>query len=159
MRTAYRSLSYAIVVLVFVQAASIAWAYFGLGKWVSDGGVLNKAKMEEESGPLLFPEVAGFIIHGITGALVIPLVAVLMLIVAFFAAVPRGVMFGAVTVVLVALQAFVLPELANGVPFFGAVHGLNALFILGVAFAAARAAAGAHEGEHVTTQGGVRAEG
>ena len=46
MRSAYKYLAYAVDALILLQAAAIAWAVFGLSKWIEDGNTLTKAKME-----------------------------------------------------------------------------------------------------------------
>lgn len=137
MRSVYKFLGYAISVLVAVQAAAIAVALFGLTKWVDDGGTLNSAAME--SGEQLFGEEWGFMVHGIGGEMLIPLVALVLLIVSFFAKVPGGVKWAAFIVVDVILQvAFAF--IAFGAPAVGVLHGLNALVLFGLGIMAARAA-------------------
>jgi hypothetical protein len=75
------------------------------------------------------------------GLVLIPLTSLILLIVSFFAKVPRGVMFAAIIVGLVALQVFVLPALSREVGSgFGALHGINALVLMGVALMAAQRA-------------------
>ena len=49
MRTTYRVLAYLLAVEVMVQAAAIAYAIFGLGKYIDDGAVVDKATQESES--------------------------------------------------------------------------------------------------------------
>ena len=137
MRSAYKFLAYAVDALILLQAAAIAWAVFGLTAWIEDGNSLSTSTMESDETP--FTEVAGFIVHGISGTIVIPLVALVLLVVSFFAHVPKGVayagmVFGGV-VVQVALGIF-----AHGLPFLGFVHGFWALLIFVVALRAARQA-------------------
>ena len=50
MRSVYRVLAFVVAAEVVIQAAAIAFAVFGLGKWVEDGGTLNKATMESDDG-------------------------------------------------------------------------------------------------------------
>ena len=65
----------------------------------------------------------------------------LRLVVSFFAKVPKGVMLAAVIVGLVVLQVFVLPALSREVGSgFGALHGVNALVLMGVAIMAGQRA-------------------
>lgn len=133
MKNVYRVLAYAIAALVAFQAAVIAYALSGLGHWVQDGGTLDKAAIE--SG-VEFPGVIGFMLHGLTGMFVIPLLALLLVIMSFFAKIPGGVtwaliVFG-VVVVQVALGIFsrsLAPELSI-------LHGINALILFGVAVTA-----------------------
>ena len=138
MRKTYRVVAHLIAALVVVQAMAIAWALSGLSHWVGeDGGVLNKAVMEDrDSTP--FPEVAGFAIHGINGTTLIPLLAVLLLVFSFFAKVADGTKWAAIVFVLVALQV-VMGISSESLPFLGLLHALNAFAILVIALRAARA--------------------
>lgn len=149
MRRAYRVLAYVIVVEVVVQAAALAWMFSGLGKWIQDGGVLDKAQMEEEGGALPFPELVGIIVHGINGQMLIPLLALILLIVSFFAHVPRGVAIAASLLGLIVLQVILGMTARGGVPISSMVHGANALLIFAVALMAGnRAGAPASAREH-----------
>jgi hypothetical protein len=135
MRSAYKYLAFAVPVLVAVQAAAIAFAFFGLGKWIEDGGTLDKAAMEDED--LSFTGVLGFMVHGINGQMVIPLVAIVLLIVAFFAKIPGGVKWAAFILLDVIVQiAFAFG--AFGAPAIGMFHGLNALFLAWLGYTAGR---------------------
>ena len=87
MRITYRILSFAICALVALQAASHAWASAGLGLYIAEGGVVDASAQE---GPPPFPEVMGFMIHGMNGMFVIPALALILLIVSFFAKIRRG---------------------------------------------------------------------
>lgn len=135
--TVYRVLVWMIVVAVAVQAASIAFAYFGLGVWVRGGGVLDGATMENHAAD--FPGVAGFALHGIGGELVVPAIAIVLLVVALFAQVRRGVIWAGALVAMVAAQVL-LGLLASSAPALGLLHGLLAVGLALVAFAAARRA-------------------
>ncbi len=127
MKTTYKALAHLVAGLVFLQAASMVFAIAGLGKWVSEGGVLDEAAMESED--TLFPEIVGFMIHGMNGMMLIPLVSLILLIVSFFARIPGGVKFAAIVVGLVVLQV-ALGLMGHGVPALGALHGINALILL-----------------------------
>ncbi len=136
MRTAYRVLAYLIALEVAIQAAVMVYAIAGLGLWVAeDGGVLDQASFE--SGESLFPEMIGLILHGMNGMMVIPALAVLLLVVSFFAKVPRGPVWAAAVLGLVVLQV-ALGLGGHTLPFLGMLHGLNALALFTVAFLAAR---------------------
>jgi hypothetical protein len=137
MRATYRVLAYLMAVEVVIQAAAIAFAVFGLSKWIDDGGVLDKATQESQSES--FTGVVGFAVHGINGQIVVPLIALLLLIVSFFAKVPRGVMLAGVVFLLVVIQVL-LGIFGSSVPFLGLLHGLNAMLLFGVAVSAAIAA-------------------
>lgn len=133
MKQAYRMLAFSIAVLVLVQAAVMVWAIAGLGLWLDDGGVLDAQTFEDGfEGDAAFSELYGFLAHGIVGMTVIPLLAIALLIVSFFARIPRGVTFAAITFGLVALQIF-LGLFGHSVSFLGALHGINALVLFSVA--------------------------
>ena len=130
MRSAYRILAFLVAGLVVVQAAAIAYAVFGLTKWVDDGGTLDKAAIESED--TTFDGVVGFMVHGMNGMMLIPLIALLLLIVSFFAKVPNGVAQAGIILLLVVIQV-TLGIFARDVPALGALHGLNALLLFGAA--------------------------
>lgn len=139
---AYRFLAYMIAVLVVVQAGAIAWGFFGVSNWVTNsGGVIDKEFLDcNEDCESIGSADWGFAIHMFfNGVVLIPLTSLILLIVSFFAKVPRGVMFAAIIVGLVALQVLVLPALSREVGSgFGALHGINALVLMGVAIMAAQ---------------------
>jgi hypothetical protein len=130
MRAVYRVLAYIIAAEVVIQAMAAVYAIAGLGKWIDDGGVFDKAVMESDESP--FPEVVGFMVHGINGMMVIPLLALVLLVVSFFAKVPGGVKWAGIVVLLVALQ-ITFGLVGHSVPAVGALHGLNALLLFGAA--------------------------
>jgi hypothetical protein len=137
MRSAYKYLAYAIDALILLQAAAIAWAVFGLSKWVEDGNTLTKAKIEGNQS--LFSEENGFAIHGISGTMVIPLVGLILLIISFFAKVPEGVKYAAMLFGGIVLQV-VLGVAAHGLPALGFIHGFWALLLFWLAYRTARQA-------------------
>ncbi|GAA1475762.1 hypothetical protein GCM10009623_02080 [Nocardioides aestuarii] len=144
MRTTYRFLANAIAVLVVVQAGAIAWAFFGLTNWIqNDNGVVDKALLECTDCEQQFTAEWGFAIHMFfNGIILIPLVTLLLLIVSFFAKVRGGVALAGAVFGLVVLQVVVLPALSREVGSgFGALHGVNALLLMGVAMMAGKRAA------------------
>jgi hypothetical protein len=143
MRTVYRVLAWVLAAEVFIQAATVTLAVFGLAKWIEGGGVLDKAVMENDAAGFAFPEEAGFMVHGINGQMVVPVLALLLLVVSFFAKdVRRGVAAAGVVVGLVALQVL-LGLFAHDLPALGLLHGVNALLLLVAIGLAARRASGA----------------
>ena len=88
----------------------------------------------------------GFAIHMFfNGLILIPLCSLVLLIVSFFAKVPQGITLAATIFVLVILQVFVLPALSREVGSgFGALHGINALVMMGIAIMAGAARLGGH---------------
>jgi uncharacterized membrane protein YtjA (UPF0391 family) len=135
MRTAYKVLAYLVAVEVAIQAAAVVWAMAGLGKWVQEGGVLDKALMESEGTP--FPEIAGFIVHGINGIFVIPGIALVLLILSFFTKVRGAIKWAIILFVLTVVQGQ-LGFLGHDFTAVAAIHGLNALALFGTALYAGR---------------------
>jgi len=117
-----------------LQAMFIVYGDAGLGLWVDDGGVVDKATFENafESGEAPFPEFQAFVLHGMNGMMVIPLLALLLVISSFFAKVPRGVVFAFAVLGLVVLQV-TLGLLGHSVAALGALHGVNALALFSTA--------------------------
>jgi len=125
----------AIPVLVALQAAFIAINTFGMFKWIDDGGSLTKSVLEGDSWD--WDGAFGAIAHGIVGLMVIPLIALLLLVVSFFAKVPGGVKWAGIVLGVTVLQV-VLAFVSFGAPLVGALHGLNAFLLFGVAMMAAQ---------------------
>jgi hypothetical protein len=138
MRSAYRWLAAIIALEVAVQAAAIAFAIFGMSKWIEDGGVLNKQVMESDQSAGFSGE-SGFMIHGINGEMLIPLLAIILLVVSLFAKVPGGVKWAGFVLLAVVVQVL-LGMFAHGAPGLGALHGINALILFTVAVVASRRA-------------------
>src|SRR4029079_7515806 len=137
MRTAYRVLAWIVAVEVLLQAAAISYAIFGFGKWIEQGGVMDKSVLESQAS--VFPEEVGFMVHGLNGMMVVPVVALLLLVVSFFAKVPRGVALAGAVAGLVVLQVL-LGMFGHGIPGLGLLHGANALALFAAAVVAARQA-------------------
>jgi hypothetical protein len=130
MRSVYKVLAYVVAAEVVIQAMAMVYAVAGEGKWVMEGGVLDKAVIE--SREFVFPEVLGYAIHGMNGMMIIPLLALLLFISSFFAKVPGGVKWGGVVLLLVVVQAS-LGLAGHAIPALGALHGLNALLLFSAA--------------------------
>jgi hypothetical protein len=145
MRKTYRILAWIVAAEVVVQAIAIAWFVAGLGHWVTGGGVLDSAAMESDE--MAFTELYGLIVHGINGGIVIPVVALALLVVSFFAKIPGGIKWAAAVLVLTVVQGQ-LGYLGHDFPAAGALHGLNALALFAVSVIAARRAP-AREGRPV----------
>lgn len=135
MRTAYKVLAYLVAIEVAIQAMVVVWAMAGLGKWIQGGGVADKALMESDATP--FPEVLGFIVHGINGSFVIPGIALLLLIASFFTKVRGAIKWAVIVFVLTVVQGQ-LGFLGHEIPAIGLLHGLNALALLVTALYAGR---------------------
>ena len=131
MRTAYRALNYLLAGLVLVQAAAIAYAIAALGYWVAeDGGVLDKSLMESDNPE--FSGLGGFMVHGMNGMMVIPLVVLVLLVVSFF------VKQAGATKRALALLGLVVVQIALGIashslPYAIMLHAVNAFLIFALA--------------------------
>ncbi|KGN30777.1 hypothetical protein N802_06100 [Knoellia sinensis KCTC 19936] len=139
MRKAYTTLGWVIAGLVLLQAASMAWGVGGQSRFIENGGVVDKALVEaaRAGGEAPWPEVFGFMIHGINGGMLIPLAALALLGVSFRARLPHarrnaGILFGLVFVQI--MIAYSIRDL----PLLGFIHGLNALLIFAAAMVIAR---------------------
>jgi hypothetical protein len=144
MRTAYKVLAYLIALEVVIQGALIAFAVAGIGVWVNEeGGTLDEAAFESIfDGDLTFTGIAGMMLHGMNGMMIIPLLALVFLIVSFFAKVPGGIKLALAVLALVVLQVF-LGLLGHSTPYGGLLHGANAFLLLGTAvYAGQRATKG-----------------
>jgi heme A synthase len=137
MRNAYRGLALAIAALVALQAAFIAYFISGLGAWIQEGGTLDASVFSEGSTTEVGGET-GIMLHALTGTFLIPLLALILLVISFFAKIPGGVKWAAIVFGVVVLQyALAILSRSAGVPFLGALHGLNALILFGVSVTAA----------------------
>jgi hypothetical protein len=136
MRGVYRFFAGLIALEVLVQAAAIAYAVFGLGYWIDQGKghSLDKAALDNNQS-LGFHGEGGFALHGMNGMMIIPIIALLFLIVSFFAKVPGGVKWAALTFLFVVIQVM-LGLFAHSVPALGILHGPNAIIVFGLAVTA-----------------------
>lgn len=137
MKSAYKVLAYIVAALVVVQSAAMVFAVAGLGIWVEEGGVMDAATFESEPE---FTGALGFMIHGINGMMLIPLVAIALLVVSFFAKVPGGVRNAAIVLGLIVLQV-TLGIFGHESAYVGMLHGINALVLFSAALFSGRAAA------------------
>jgi hypothetical protein len=99
------------------------------------GGVLDNAVMESDEIP--FTEIYGVIVHGVNGGIVVPVVALALLVVSFFAKIPGGIKWAVAVFVLTVVQGQ-LGYLGHDFPIAGGLHGLNALALFTVSVIAAR---------------------
>src|SRR5689334_4596793 len=137
MKSVYKVLAYLVAAEVVVQAMAIVYAVAGLGKWVDQGGVFDKSVMESDGSA--FPEDVGFLVHGLNGMIIVPVIALLLLISSFFAKVPHGARWAGLVFGLVLAQGL-LGGFGHGLPALGALHGLNALALFTAALYTARRA-------------------
>jgi hypothetical protein len=120
----YRVLAGLIAVGVLVQAASVAFGWFDALSAVDAGTVIDGN----------YEGNAGHVIHGVVGMMVMPLLALILLVVSFFAGkvVPGAVKWAAIVFGVTLLQV-ALAFAAFSAPVIGALHGINALALLAVA--------------------------
>ncbi len=142
MKQVYRALAGLIALGVVVQAASVATAWFMTINEIDDGLVID----EDWDGN------AAHMLHGIVGMTVIPALALILFIVAFFAKVPGGVKWAGFVLLAVVVQV-ALAIFAFSLPAVGALHGINAFVVGGLAGAAAaraKAPAASRESEPIS---------
>jgi hypothetical protein len=132
MRATYVWLTRLIALGVVLQAAFIAFGTFDILNAADDG----KAYTEDSDYN------AGQALHSIFGTGVIPLLALVLLIISFFARIPGGVKWAAGVFGLVVLQ-ILLAFLSFPAPVVGILHGINAFALAGLAGVAGRRAAAA----------------
>lgn len=121
MKATYKAFAYLIALGVLIQAAAIALAWFMVINDLEAGGVFNK---DSEWN-------LGHSVHGMLGFTIMPIVGLLFLIVSFFSKVPGGIKWAGITFAVTIVQV-VLAIVAFSTPAVGALHGVNALVLLGV---------------------------
>ncbi len=109
----------------------------GIAKYVADGGVIDNSAMQP--GGADFPEVAGFIIHGMNGTMLIPVVGVVLLVVGLVARFGGAVRWAAIVLTLIAVQV-ALGMFGRGLTLLALLHGLNAVILFGTALLAGQRA-------------------
>lgn len=137
MRGAYKGIAHLIALGVLLQAAFVAAAWFQVINEV-DGGTVINADYEGNAGHAL---------HGIVGMMVMPLLGLIFFILSFFAKLPGGVKWAGLTFLAIVVQV-VLAFVSFGVPAIGALHGINAFVVFGLALFAGRRVASATTVEH-----------
>ncbi|WP_034215948.1 hypothetical protein [Actinoplanes subtropicus] len=128
MRAVYRILAMLIAVGVVVQAAAIAYALFDILHKTDDGQVFTKDS-----------DNAGIAVHAVVGEMVVPLICLALLVVSFFAGIPGGVKWAAITFGVMVLQ-IALAYVGGPVPILGTLHAINAFALAAVASLAMRQA-------------------
>ena len=126
MKQTYRLLAGLVALGVLVQAGSVAFGCFKTAHDLDSGALKSIGKNYDGN--------VGHMIHGVDGQVVIPVIGLILLIVSFLAArsVPQARKWAGIVFGLIVLQV-VLAIIGFGVPLFGALHGINALFVLGAA--------------------------
>ncbi len=144
---AYRFFAYFIAVEVIVQASAIVFAVFGESKFIDDGGTVNKALVDAKDTSV-FTGAVGYPIHAINGTMVIPLLALILLIISFFAKVPGGAKAAGLVLLMVIIQ-IALGIVSHEVPALGPLHAINAFGIFVMAVMAGKKAGEAAPAEPV----------
>lgn len=127
MKKVYRGLALLVALGVVAQAAAIAYAWFAVIGDLEGGAVLTDD----------FDGNAGHMMHGIVGMMVIPLASLLLLAVSPFTR-TAGASKRAGLVLLAVVAQVVLAIVSFSAAAVGALHGINALVVLGAALYAAR---------------------
>jgi heme A synthase len=124
----YRVLAGLIALGVLVQAAAVAFGWFQVISDVENGAVFDE-NAEFNLGQL---------VHLYGGLYAIPLLGLLLLIVSFLAAktVPGARKWGGIVFGLIVLQVALAIFAFALAPAIGALHGMNALFLLGASLRA-----------------------
>ena len=129
MRTAYRVLALLVVAGVVVQAGSIAMGFFGVFHEVDDGGAITSSFDWESNLGVMVHRFNGF------GTL---LWSLALLVVSFFVRTPGATRRALAVLGLLVLQIALLFPAFGVAASWGALHGVNALVLLGAALHAAR---------------------
>jgi len=130
MKATYRALAGLICLLVLVQAAAIAFGTFGILNFVEDNDY-TKSIAEDRTADA---GGVGQNIHSF-GAIAIALVAIILLIVSFFAKIDGGVKWAGFVFLAVLLQ-WIFAIVAFSAPAVGMLHGINAFVIFGISMTA-----------------------
>jgi heme A synthase len=153
----YRVFAYLIAVEVTVQAAALAYGSAGLGHWIySDRHTATRATLEEGSD-VDYTGKIGNLVHGENGAMIVPLLALALLVVAVIARkqLTGSVRWAAIVLGVVVLQV-VLGFVTLAVPSLGALHAVNAFVLFLVALHAARLPAVAPASGHGAIESGAQ---
>ena len=131
MRPAYRVIAQLIALGVVLQAAFVALGWFMTLSDIDGGQVVDKAFLDDEGWNI------GLTLHGVVGMMVMPLLALVLLIVSFFAKIPGGAKWAGIVFGLVVLQV-ALGIFGHESAYIGLLHGLNALILFTAALGAGR---------------------
>lgn len=128
MKQTYRVVAGLIALGVVVQASSVALGWFQVISDVENGAVFDGSEFN-----------LGQLIHLFGGLYVMPVLGLVLLIVSFLAAksVPGARKWGGIVFGLIVLQVALAIFAFALAPAIGALHGINALLVLGSALRAA----------------------
>jgi hypothetical protein len=155
MRATYKVLGHLIAGLVVVQAAAIALWVFGLWHWLDEGnGHTVTPQLAEDRFEGVSTLAVGVNIHSF-GAIAVALVAIILLIVSFFAKIPGGVKWAGFVFLAVLFQ-WVIAIASFGIPGLGFLHGANALLVAWLGWRAAKQASVVEETASVPEDAAAR---
>jgi hypothetical protein len=133
----FKGIAQLIALGVLLQASFVAAAWFQAINDVDDGLTIT----EDYEGNL------GHTLHGITGMMIMPLLGLILFILAFFVKRQGAVKWAGFTLLAIVVQV-ILAFVSFGVPIIGALHGINAFVVFGMALNTVRHAS-LIESEHV----------
>lgn len=119
---AYKTVAQLIGLGVLLQAAFVAAAWFQTLNEVDDGLTITKD----------YDGNTGHLLHGIVGMTVLPLLGLILFVLAFLVKLPQSVKWAGLTFLAIVVQVL-LAFISFGVPIIGALHGLNAFVVFGLA--------------------------
>ena len=126
MKSAYKYIAMLIALDVLVQAATIAYAFFGIGKYIDDGHSVTPTSDDHYAG------LGGLAVHSVNGMIVMVLLGIVLLVVAFLSKLPGAPRAAGILLVMIIVQV-VLGLVSFAVPILGALHGILALLVFGYA--------------------------
>jgi hypothetical protein len=130
MKTTYRIFAYLICLGVVLQAASIAFGFFGIGRWVVAGNTLDRYTFLDNSSQL--GGYAGLAFHYVVGQAIMPLLGLVLLICSFFTRARNAALWASAVVVSIIVE-IVLGLAAFHGAAAGAAHGFLAIVIFAIA--------------------------
>lgn len=133
MKVTYRILTYLIASGVVLQAASIAFGFFGIGRWVVAGNTLDRHTFLHTTTEL--GGYTGLAIHYVVGQVIMPLLGLALFSLSFFTRVRHATTWAGALVVSIIVQLLLGLAAFHQAPA-GAVHGFLAIVIFAVAAAA-----------------------
>lgn len=130
MRKAFQVVASLIMLMVLWQAASIAGGWFSTLNEVDGGSAFSSIADDMNLGHRL---------HTLGGMLITPLLGLVLFGLSFGAKFPDAVKFGGLVLGSIVLQV-ILAFAAFSLPVLGALHGINAFVIFGLALICVRKA-------------------
>lgn len=130
MKTTYRILAYLIALGVVLQAASIAFGFFGIGRWVVAGNTLDRHTFLYNTTEL--GGYTGLAFHYVVGQAIMPLLGLALFILSFFTRVRHATAWAGVLLISIIVQLVLGLAAFHQAPA-GAAHGFLAIAIFAVA--------------------------